>query len=193
MNWPHTVHWSMLKTFQKEFDISEIRPTTNSKGDTGMLKWVRAPVLPLLSGTRVIIWLFLQSLELPVLSFLNRYGHKSPDRFIGFPGGTVKNPPANAGDARDVGSTSASGRSPGGGNGKPLQYSCLENPMVRGAWWATVHGVAKSWTQLKRLCCYRLVGVERNLLVVHRICFKEHARASMLGNFSWCLIQNLEF
>ena len=41
------------------------------------------------------------------------------------------------------------GRSPGGGHGNPLQYSCLENPMDRGAWWATVHGVAKSWTQLK--------------------------------------------
>jgi len=41
-----------------------------------------------------------------------------------------------------------SGRSPGGGNGNPLQYSCLENPMDRGAWWATVHRIPKSWTQL---------------------------------------------
>ena len=52
----------------------------------------------------------------------------------------VKNPPANAGD---VGSIPESGRSPGGGNGKPLQYSCREDPLDRGAWWATVHGVAK--------------------------------------------------
>ena len=62
----------------------------------------------------------------------------------------VKNPPAKAGDTRDVGSIPGSGRSPGKGPGNPLQYSCLENPMDRGAWWATVHGVTKSPTQLKR-------------------------------------------
>ena len=52
----------------------------------------------------------------------------------------VKNLPANAGDLRDVGSIPGKGRSSGGGNGNPLQYSCLENPMDRGAWWAIVHG-----------------------------------------------------
>ena len=61
----------------------------------------------------------------------------------------VKNPPANAGHIRDEGSIPGSGRSPGGGRGNPLQYSCLENPMDRGARWATVHGVAKSRTRLK--------------------------------------------
>ena len=55
----------------------------------------------------------------------------------------VKNPLAKAGD---VGSTPGSGRSPGEGNGNPLPYSCLENPMDRGAWWAIVHEVSKSWT-----------------------------------------------
>ena len=55
----------------------------------------------------------------------------------------VKNPPANAGDIRDVGSIPGSGRTPGGGQGSPLQYSCLENPVNGGAWWATVHRVAK--------------------------------------------------
>ena len=60
----------------------------------------------------------------------------------------VKNPPASAGD---VGSIPGSGRSPGGGHGNPLQYSCLENPMDRGAWQATVHMVAKSQTWLKWL------------------------------------------
>ena len=50
----------------------------------------------------------------------------------------VKNPPASAGDPRDLGSIPGSGRSPGGGHGNPLQYSCLENPMARGAWWAVV-------------------------------------------------------
>ena len=61
----------------------------------------------------------------------------------------VKNPSTNAGDVRDMGSNPELGRSPGGRHGHPLQYSCQENPMDRGAWWATVHGVAKSWTQLK--------------------------------------------
>ena len=58
----------------------------------------------------------------------------------------VKNPPDNAGDIRDVGLIPGSGRSPGGGHGNLLQYSCLENPMDGGAWWAAVHGVAKSRT-----------------------------------------------
>ena len=66
----------------------------------------------------------------------------------------VKTPPANAGDVRDAGSMSGSGRSPGGQNGNPLQYSCLENPMDRGAWRAIVHKVAKSRTQLNRQCMH---------------------------------------
>ena len=56
----------------------------------------------------------------------------------------VKNPPASVGDIRDMGLIPRSGRSPGGGPGNPLQCSCLENPMDRGAWWATVHGVTKN-------------------------------------------------
>ena len=63
---------------------------------------------------------------------------------MGFPGDSVvKNLPANAGDIRDAGSIPGSGRSPGEGNGNPLQYSCLENSIDRGACWATVHGVAR--------------------------------------------------
>ena len=58
----------------------------------------------------------------------------------------VKNPPADAGDVRDMDSIPGSGRSPGGSHGNPLQYSCLENPLDRGAWWATVHRVTKSQT-----------------------------------------------
>ena len=58
----------------------------------------------------------------------------------------VKNLPASAGNARDVSLIPTSGRSSGGGHGNPLQYSCLENPMDRGARWATVHGVKKSQT-----------------------------------------------
>ena len=63
----------------------------------------------------------------------------------------VKKLPANAGDIRDAGSIPGLGRSPGGGHGNPLQYSYLENSMDRGTWGATVHGVAKSQTLLKRL------------------------------------------
>ena len=63
----------------------------------------------------------------------------------------VKNPPANAGVIKGAGSIPAPGRSPGGGHGNPLQFSLLENPMDRGAWWATVHMVTKSQPQLKRL------------------------------------------
>ena len=65
---------------------------------------------------------------------------------LDFPcGSVVKNPPANAGD---VGSIPGLRTYPGEGNGNPLQYSCLGNPTDRGDWWARVHGVAKSWTQL---------------------------------------------
>ena len=68
---------------------------------------------------------------------------------MGFSGDTmIKNLPASAGDVRDMGSIPGLGRFPGGGHGNPLQYSCLENPMDRGAWWATVHRITKSWTQL---------------------------------------------
>ena len=63
----------------------------------------------------------------------------------------VKNPPANAGDIRDTGSVPVSRRSPGRGNSNPLQYSCLENPMDKGAWQATVYRVTKSQTQLEGL------------------------------------------
>ena len=77
---------------------------------------------------------------------------ESPQIFMGFPGGFMeKSLPANAGDLRDTGLIPGFGRSPGGDNGNPLHYSCQENPMDREAWWATVHSVAKSWTQLKRL------------------------------------------
>ena len=68
---------------------------------------------------------------------------------MGFPGGSEGK--ASACNAGGLGSIPGSGRSPGEGNGNPLQYSCLENPMDRGAWWATVHGVAKLQTRLSDL------------------------------------------
>ena len=68
---------------------------------------------------------------------------------MGFPDGSAgKESACNAGDTGDVGSIPGSGRSPEEGNGNLLQYSCLENPMDRGAWWATVQRVAKSWKKL---------------------------------------------
>ena len=84
----------------------------------------------------------------------------------------VKNLPANAVDARDVGLVPGSGRSLGEGNGNPLQYSYLGNPMDRGVWWATVHGVSKSWTRLNLadkvpetagLCVLDIKGSKRKL------------------------------
>ena len=73
----------------------------------------------------------------------------------GFPGGTeVKNLHANARNTRDMDSIPGSGRFPGEGNGNPLQYSCLVNSMDRGAWWAIVHKVAKSQTQLSTHATY---------------------------------------
>ena len=68
---------------------------------------------------------------------------------LGFPGGSdVKESTCNAGDPASI---PRSGISPGEGNGYPLQYSCLKNSMDRGAWWATVQGVAESWTRLRQL------------------------------------------
>ena len=85
----------------------------------------------------------------------------------------IKNPPANAADAGDVGSIPGSGRSPGEGNGNPLQYSCLGNPMDRGARRATVHGVAKGQTHL---ATKYLQGQGRRILCIYntqqtRTCF----------------------
>ena len=88
---------------------------------------------------------------------------------MGFPVGSVvkkknkkKTLPANAGDTGGPGLLSGLGRSPGEGNGNPLQYSCLENPMDGGAWWATVHGVAKSWTRLSDFTSLHFKKLEKS-------------------------------
>ena len=94
-----------------------------------------------LQGKQVYIWLH-------IIHTHKKSNSTELYKVKGFSGGTVvKNMPPSEGDARDMGSVSGSG----GGNGNPFQYSCLENPMDRGAWRATVHGVAKSLTQLKWL------------------------------------------
>ena len=73
----------------------------------------------------------------------------------------VKNLPANVGDAGDSGSVPGSGRSPGIGNGNLLQYSCLDNPMDRGAWWVTVHGGHKESDTTQRQHAEGLAGITR--------------------------------
>ena len=83
----------------------------------------------------------------------------------------VKNPPDNAGDLRDAGLIPRSGSSPAEVNGNPLQYSCLENPMDRGAWQATVNRVEKSQTQLKR---------QHTRLHAHKVMFQEKGNERLL-------------
>ena len=91
------------------------------------------------------------------LASYSPWGHKEPltPSLWGFAGGASGKEPAYQCrlDIRDVSTIPGSGRSPGVGHGNPLQYSCLENPMDRGAWQAAVHRVAQSWTQLKRFSC----------------------------------------
>ena len=95
----------------------------------------------------------------------------------------VKKPPANAGDVRDTGLSPRSGRSPGEGNGNPLQYSCLENAMDRGTWQVTVHGVAKSQTRLKRLSIvYWIIEKAREFHKNIYFCFTDYAKAFDCGD-----------
>jgi len=86
-------------------------------------------------------------------SQINKYFFKIQDAVLSIRASqvpvVVKNPPTNTGDMRDVDSIPGSGRSPVGGHGNSLQYSCLEKPRDRGAWQATVQGIAKRWTELK--------------------------------------------
>ena len=121
---------------------------------------VRA-VVPLISytvcrGQRKFVFLLINGSIVWFLLYLNTFKQYQTKNWLikifwsiklwGFPGGSVvKNPPANAGDP---GLIPGSGRSPGAGNGNPLEYSCLENPMDGRAWQASVHGVTKSHTWL---------------------------------------------
>ena len=96
---------------------------------------------------------------------MSHFAHSSTDGhlsdFYFFPGGTSsKEPTCQCRRHKRHGFIPVSRRSPGEGNGNPLQYSCLENPMDRRAWWATVHGVPKSQTQLKRLSIFRLFSTK---------------------------------
>ena len=108
---------------------------------TGKLHQIFCVLAPILSK---------QTSALSVYPFLSFYLKFSKLTIRGFPGGTVvKNLPANAGDTRDVGLIPGSGISPGEGNGKPLQYFCLENSLGTGIRWTTAHGSTNSQTQLR--------------------------------------------
>ena len=114
------------------------------------------PSVPGILQARILEWAAI-SFSITIMEenikndFLYTHTHTHTHTYIcivelGFPGGSaVKNLSAKAGD---LGLITGWGRAPGGGHGNPLQYSCLENAMDRGAWWATVHGVTKSQTQL---------------------------------------------
>ena len=80
----------------------------------------------------------------------------------------------------DLGLIPGSGRSPGGGHGNPLQYSCLENPMDRGAWWATVHGVAKSWTTEGHSQWQQMAN--QGILTLSKDCWRNERGCGFLGN-----------
>ena len=82
-------------------------------------------------------------------------------------GANGKDPLANAGDIRDTGLIPGSGRSPGGGHGNPLQFSCLENPMDRGAWWTTLHRVTQIQTRLKQLSMHSTKCRRKKLGQIH--------------------------
>ena len=85
----------------------------------------------------------------------SKFSNCSYNTLWAFPSGSVgKESACNAGEARDMGLISGSGRSPGEGHSNPLQCSCLENPLDRGAWWATVHRVTKSGTGMKEFSTY---------------------------------------
>ena len=97
-----------------------------------VLKWFRRQYMNIFMHTGINVGLYIQS-----------YICKWASQVVL----VVKNLPVNEGDARDTGSIPGSGRYPGEGKGSPLQHFCLENSMERGAWWATVSGVSRSWTR----------------------------------------------
>ena len=110
----------------------------------------------------------------------------------------VKKLPANAGDVRDMGLALGSGRFPGGGHGNPLQCSCLENAMDRGAWRATVHGVAKSWIRLKRLSMHArisLIYITASFSCLAKWFSHTYAYLSVLSHIlsHFRLLQNIEY
>ena len=158
--WPSI--FPSIKVFSKELALHIMWPkywsfSFSSSPSVNIQGWFPLGLTGLIS---------LQSKELSkVFSSTTVWKHQffdtQPLRIQWLPSSVVKNPPANAGDTRDPDSISGLRRSPGGGNGNPLQYSCLENPMDRADLWAIVHGVTKSRTQLSE-CAWASSLVGRN-------------------------------
>ena len=118
-----------------------------------------------------------------MLFFVGPVARRDSTAYPGFPGGAAgKNSPASAGDTRGAGSIPGLGRGPGGGNGSLRKYSCLENPMGRGTWWATVHGVTKSWTQLSMPALHYLGYSSLRRTAKHFRC--RHSRLRSLPSLS---------
>ena len=99
----------------------------------------------------------------------------------------AKNPPASVGDIRDMGLIPVSGRSPGGGQGNPLQYSHLENPTNRRAWQLTAHEVTKSWTELKQLGMHACDNTHPQLILYNY----SHRRQIQLSPVLNCELQEI--
>ena len=101
----------------------------------------------------------------------------------------VENPPANSTDIRDLGSILGLGRSPEGGHGNPFQYSCLEKPMDRAAWWPIVHGVLKCWTRLSKWTTKGLLGFPGGASGKELACqcrkHKRHGINPWIGKIPW--------
>ena len=101
---------------------------------------------------RILEWAARTTLHIILIVYIHSSSNLLAPQFLGFPSdASGKEPTCHAGDLRDAGLIPGLGRSPRGGYGNPLQYSCLDHPIDRGDWQATVHRVAQSWTRLKRL------------------------------------------
>ena len=110
---------------------------------------------------------------------------------MGFPGrSVVKNLPTSVGDASLI---PGLGRSPGEGNSNPLQYSCLENPMDREAWWSVVHGVAKSWTWLSNCTCTLIPGKYNWISKVMQLYIHIYVCVWIDTLFHYRLLQGIEY
>ena len=121
-----------------------------------------------------------------IIHIPNSWKKTFTQKFYIFPGGSVvKNLHANAGDIEDMGSIPGFERSPGEGNGNPLQYSCLGNPMDGRAWWTTVPGVTESWTRLsthvfKNIWRFRKISHKALTVLTNPSCLKYHCFIKML-------------
>jgi len=110
--------------------------------------------------TRILEWVARTTLHIILTVYIHSSSNLLAPQFLGFPSdASGKELTCHAGDLRDAGSIPGLGRSPRGGYGNPLQYSCLDHPMDRGAWQAIVHRVAQSWTRLKRLSRHAVLVV----------------------------------